>query len=229
MQTRFLPLPSWSSSLRATERLFPGIQSSVKHWIKVNSQLLHCAFFPFHWKRIHLAIHRPLNTWQKSYWHKELKHNLWPSTDWTIVYSVVVQLPSRVWLFATPSYCDPGTNPKKPRLKIKSQGFPGSSVVKHPPANAGDMGLISDSGRSHMLWSNKSHKPQLLSWCSRAWEPQPLSPCTTTIGSPCPRAHAQQQEKLPQWEAHAVQLESSPCSPQLEKTHTATKTQHSQK
>ena len=27
-------------------------------------------------------------------------------------------------------------------------GFPGDSVVKNPPANAGDMGLISGSGRS---------------------------------------------------------------------------------
>ena len=29
--------------------------------------------------------------------------------------------------FATPSYCDPGTNPEKPRLTIKSQGFPGKA------------------------------------------------------------------------------------------------------
>ena len=28
------------------------------------------------------------------------------------------------------------------------QGFPGDSVVKHPPANAGDVGLIFGSGRS---------------------------------------------------------------------------------
>ena len=27
-------------------------------------------------------------------------------------------------------------------------GFPGGSVVKNPPANAGDMGLIPGSGRS---------------------------------------------------------------------------------
>ena len=30
-------------------------------------------------------------------------------------------------------------------------GFPDGSVVKSPPANAGEMGLILDSGRSHML------------------------------------------------------------------------------
>ena len=33
-------------------------------------------------------------------------------------------------------------------------GFPGGSVVKDPPANAGDTGSIPDPGRSHMLWSN---------------------------------------------------------------------------
>ena len=27
-------------------------------------------------------------------------------------------------------------------------GFPGDSVVKNPPANAGDVGLITGSGRS---------------------------------------------------------------------------------
>ena len=31
--------------------------------------------------------------------------------------------------------------------------------------------------------------------------------------------HALQQEKPPQWEAHTLQLERSPCSLQLEKTH----------
>ena len=33
-------------------------------------------------------------------------------------------------------------------------GFLGGSVVKNPPANAGDMGSIPGLGRSHMLWSN---------------------------------------------------------------------------
>ena len=32
--------------------------------------------------------------------------------------------------------------------------FPAGSVIKNPPANAGDTGSISDSGRSHMLQSN---------------------------------------------------------------------------
>ena len=29
-------------------------------------------------------------------------------------------------------------------------GFPGGTVVKNPPANAGDVGLIPGLGRSHM-------------------------------------------------------------------------------
>ena len=34
------------------------------------------------------------------------------------------------------------------------QCFPGRSVVKNLPANAGDIGSISGPGRSHMLRSN---------------------------------------------------------------------------
>ena len=34
------------------------------------------------------------------------------------------------------------------------KGFLGGSVVKNLPANAGDMGWIPDSGRSHMPQSN---------------------------------------------------------------------------
>ena len=33
-------------------------------------------------------------------------------------------------------------------------GFPGDSVVKGPPAHAGDMGSIPDPGISHMLRGN---------------------------------------------------------------------------
>ena len=57
-------------------------------------------------------------------------------------------------------------------------GLLGGSVVKSPPANAGDMGLIPGLGRSHMQRSNLAPVPQLLSLCLRA--------------------HALQQEKPPQ-------------------------------
>ena len=38
-------------------------------------------------------------------------------------------------------------------LKTYFLGFPGCSVVKNPPANAGDTGLIPYLGRSHMQLS----------------------------------------------------------------------------
>ena len=36
----------------------------------------------------------------------------------------------------------------------KSQGFPGGSVVKNRPANAGDAGSIPDPGTFHMRRNN---------------------------------------------------------------------------
>ena len=35
-----------------------------------------------------------------------------------------------------------------------SRDLPGGAVVKNPPANAGDTGLIPGPGRSHMPWSS---------------------------------------------------------------------------
>ena len=37
------------------------------------------------------------------------------------------------------------------KVKTGSRGFPGGSVVKNLPANAGDTGLIPGPGRAHML------------------------------------------------------------------------------
>ena len=40
-------------------------------------------------------------------------------------------------------------------IKTRLMGdFPGGTVVKNPPANAGDTGSIPGRGRSHMPWSN---------------------------------------------------------------------------
>ena len=39
-------------------------------------------------------------------------------------------------------------------LKIFQQDFPGGTVVKNPPANAGDTGSSPGPGRSHVPWSN---------------------------------------------------------------------------
>ena len=38
--------------------------------------------------------------------------------------------------------------------KLQNWNFPGGAVVKNPPANAGDTGLIPGPGRSHMLQGN---------------------------------------------------------------------------
>ena len=70
-------------------------------------------------------------------------------------------------------------------------------MVKNLPANAGDTGLIPGPERSHMPQDNWAHASQLLSRHSR------------------PRAL--QQEKPPRWEAHVLQLESSPSLLQQEK------------
>ena len=45
--------------------------------------------------------------------------------------------------------------------------FPGSPVVKSPPADAGDTGLTPGLGRSHRPQGNQACVPQLLSPCSR--------------------------------------------------------------
>ena len=79
--------------------------------------------------------------------------------------------------------------------KTNDPGFPGGTVVKNPPANAGDTGSSPGPGRSHMPWSNQARAPQLLSLRSRAHGPQLLSPCATTTEALTPRARALQQEK----------------------------------
>ena len=43
---------------------------------------------------------------------------------------------------------------KNSASKMEAPGFAAGSVVKNPPASAGDTDLIPDLGRSHMLWSN---------------------------------------------------------------------------
>ena len=47
-------------------------------------------------------------------------------------------------------------------LRTFRRAFPGGSVVKNPPASAGDTGLIPGPGRFYKPWSNKARKPQLL-------------------------------------------------------------------
>ena len=48
----------------------------------------------------------------------------------------------------------PKYNNHKGLLRGKQEDFPGGTVVKNPPANAGHMGSSPGSGRSHMPRSN---------------------------------------------------------------------------
>ena len=90
-------------------------------------------------------------------------------------------------------------------------GFPGGPVIKDSPANAGGVGSILGAGRSHMLQSNESWAPQLLSLCSRAREPQMLSPSAATTEILTPRANALQQEGPPQGEARSRPQRATPA------------------
>ena len=70
-------------------------------------------------------------------------------------------------------------------------GFPGGAVVENLPANAGDTGLSTGLGRSHMPQSNYACEPQLLSlhvWslCSATREAAIVrGPCTVMKSGPC--------------------------------------------
>ena len=95
-------------------------------------------------------------------------------------------------------------------------GFPGDSVVKNLPANAGDRGSIPDLARSHMLRTNEAHEPQLLSLCFSAGELQLLSPHAPTTEALAPYSPGSTAKKSPPREAHAPQ--QGACTPQLERS-----------
>ena len=60
-------------------------------------------------------------------------------------------------------------------------------MVKNPLANAGDMGIFRDLGRSHMPWSNEAHVPQLRSLRATTIEATATrSPHTATEGRSTP-------------------------------------------
>ena len=81
-------------------------------------------------------------------------------------------------------------NLSKDRKQMVS-GFPDGPVVKNPPADAGDEGLIPGQGGFHMPWGSWAQEPQLLS-------PSPHESVLHSQRSNC-------NEK------------SGPCSPKLEK------------
>ena len=50
---------------------------------------------------------------------------------------------------------------KQNRGESYLKDFPGGTVAKNPPANAGDTGLIPGPGRSHKPHSNYARAPEL--------------------------------------------------------------------
>ena len=107
--------------------------------------------------------------------------------------------------------CQPQRGVMRANQKSTIQGFPGGSVVRNLPANAGDSGSIPDLRRSCMLrgsWICALEPGNRNYW---AHMPHLLKPTF-------PRACALQQVKLLQWEACSLQPESSTHSPQLEKS-----------
>ena len=103
-----------------------------------------------------------------------------------------------------------GNLPNLQNIKVMGEGFPRGTVVGNPSANSGDTSSSPGLGRSHMPWSNWAHAPQLLSLRSGTHEPQLLSPRATTTEAHAPKACALQQERPPQWEAHALQRRVAP-------------------
>ena len=92
-------------------------------------------------------------------------------------------------------------------------------MVKSLPANAGVTGSVPDLGRCHVPRSNSAQGPQLLSLCSRDRELQLLSPCT--LGCVLCNKRSRHNDNST--------ARKQPRSPELEKAHSAKKTQHSQK
>ena len=103
-----------------------------------------------------------------------------------------------------------------PCIRNALLGFPGGTVVKNPPANAGDMGSSPGPGRSHMPRSNEARAPQLLNLRSTAHERKLPSPRAATTEARAPRARAPQREATAMRSLRTA-MKSSPGSLQLEK------------
>ena len=71
--------------------------------------------------------------------------------------------------------------------------FPGGPVVKNPPTNAGDMGLIPGLQRFHVPRGNEAHTPQLLSLCPRARGLQQAKPLQREARAEPEKARGQQR------------------------------------
>ena len=79
-------------------------------------------------------------------------------------------------------------------------------MIKNPPASAGDPGSIPDPGRSHVPQSNYANALQLVSLCSRAWEPSYWGPRALKPVPRTKRSHHRQKLAYHDWTA-------APCLP----------------
>ena len=108
-----------------------------------------------------------------------------------------------------------------PQLKIlhackgSAYSFLGGPVVKNPPTNAGDTGLISGRGNPTGLRATEPVATASEPTCGNYWSPCNQSLCSIT------REAAMRSPRMA--------TKSSPCSLQLEKACIAMKTQHSPK
>ena len=90
-------------------------------------------------------------------------------------------------------------------IEMRGPDFPGGTVVKNLPANAGDTGSSLGPGRSHMPVRHNYWACALEPASHNCW-----SPWATTTEARAPRALDLQQEKPLQWEAHAPQRRVAP-------------------
>ena len=153
----------------------------------------------------------------KNHWTTHPKLILW-YVDYTSLKLTLKTLWSR-FLFILWARTSKTGKKKKP-VKSQKSDFPGSAVVKNPPASAGDTGSSPGPGRSHMPREQLSPsatttEPVLQSLRTTTTEPtchNYWSPCTQSPCSPTREATAMRSPR--------TTTKSSPRSPQLEKACT---------
>ena len=101
---------------------------------------------------------------------------------------------------------------------LEKWAFLDGSVVKNPPANAGDTKSIPDLGRTHMPLSNSAPAPWLLSLCSRARERLLLSLHVATAEAHVPESSCSTRGETTTGRSPTPRPESGPCSSRLDKS-----------
>ncbi|KAI4578641.1 hypothetical protein MJT46_000009 [Ovis ammon polii x Ovis aries] len=120
--------------------------------------------------------------------------------------------------------------PWKIRAKTsKVPNLPGSPMVKNPPCNARDTGLIPGPGRSHVPQSIQAGEPQERRPSSGAREPQLLRLHTTTTEAECLEPMLRNRRSSTVRSPCSTAGEWAPLAAARGKPNTAMKTQHSQK